>query len=105
MPSFRTCNKHSVARCPPPWTREYKQAFLNESLGEVGGFHYNTSAVVRESYDLAAGKRGACRAVLCSFIDWFLLFLVARCLLACLVSLSCLVCRESSISWIISLSL
>jgi len=29
-------------------------------------------------------------AVLCSFIDWFLLVLVALCLLACLVSLSCL---------------
>ena len=38
-------------------------------------------------------------AVLCSFIDWFLLLLVARCLLACLlaclVSLSCLVSRVS----------
>ena len=34
-------------------------------------------------------------AVLCSFIDWFLLLLVARCLLACLVSLSCLVFRVS----------
>jgi len=57
-------------------------------------------------------------AVLCSFIDWFLLLLVARCLLACLVSLSCLVSRESERAsylhlfgfeqfgaWIISLSL
>ena len=34
-------------------------------------------------------------AVLCSFIDCFLLLLVARCLLACLVSLSCLVSRVS----------
>jgi len=36
-------------------------------------------------------------AVLCSFIDWFLLLLVARCLLACLVSLSYLVSRISCV--------
>ena len=54
-------------------------------------------------------------AVLCSFIDWFLLLLVARCLLAwCLSRVSCLVCENfisSSLwfeqfgAWIISLSL
>jgi len=38
------------------------------------------------------GVVGEGGAVLCSFIDWFLLLLVA-CLLACLVSLSCLVSR------------
>jgi len=40
-------------------------------------------------------------AVLCSFIDWFLLLLVARCLLACLVSLSrvsCLSCTCGSMA-------
>jgi len=31
-------------------------------------------------------------AVLCSFIDWFLLLLVARCLLACLLGLSRVSC-------------
>jgi len=44
-------------------------------------------------------------AVLCSFIDWFLLILVARCLLACLVSLSCLVSRVRELHLFISLGL
>jgi len=34
-------------------------------------------------------------AVLCSFIDWFLLLLVARCLLACLLGVSCLACERA----------
>jgi len=44
-------------------------------------------------------------AVLCSFIDWFLLLLVARCLLAwCLSRVSCLVCERASYLHLFGLS-